>query len=104
MCIFTCSLLMLLLRLQTKCLLQVISLIRIGTIPTPCTTVQMHLSRDSVTAGEPEHGTLLGVDTRVRVDAGVKGLAKSVGLVLEVGRTGLNSVDQSKCNGLLESQ
>jgi hypothetical protein len=64
MYIFPYHLFMLLLRLQTKCLLQIVSFIHIGTIPTPCATVQMHLSRDSdSTAGEPEDRALGGVDT-----------------------------------------
>jgi hypothetical protein len=63
MYIFPCYLLRVLLILQTNCLIQVISP-NVGTIATPCTTVQMHLSRDSdSTAGEPESGTLLDVDT-----------------------------------------
>jgi hypothetical protein len=53
---------MILLRLQTNYLIQIIPP-DIGTTATPCTSVQMHLSRDSVsTAGEPEGRTLLDVD------------------------------------------
>jgi hypothetical protein len=62
MYIFPYYLLMILLMLPTNYLIQIISP-DIGTIATPCTTVQMHLSRDSdSTAGKPESSTLLDVD------------------------------------------
>jgi len=45
--------------------------------------------------------SLLKIDTRVRVDAGIEGFAYSIQLVLEVGGTGLHFVDQAESDGLI---